>query len=95
MKIKTKEDVIAFLEFGKSVLQEITEEDWNIETIKEVFLPKIKEAEHKNGQILWPLRVALSAEKFSPGAFELAYIFGKEASLQKIEQALDFLKKYL
>jgi hypothetical protein len=27
---------------------------------------EIKKAEMKNGQVLWPIRVALSGEEFSP-----------------------------
>jgi len=32
----------------------------NIEEIKNIFVEEIKNAEMKNGQVLWPVRVALS-----------------------------------
>lgn len=45
------------------------------ETIKNTFLEKIQACNKKNGYVLWPLRVALSGRKFSPGALELVFIF--------------------
>jgi len=44
------------------------------EMLKDLMLPKIAEAGKKNGQILWPLRVALTGKEFSPGAFEMTEI---------------------
>ncbi|MBM3206436.1 MAG: glutamate--tRNA ligase [Candidatus Staskawiczbacteria bacterium] len=40
------------------------------------------------GYTLWPLRVALSGKKASPGPFEIAEILGKEKTLERIKQAL-------
>lgn len=40
----------------------------------------------KNGQLLWPLRVALTGEQFSPGVFELLWTLGKKESLSRIER---------
>jgi hypothetical protein len=34
------------------------------------------------------MRVALSGEEFSPGAFELAYILGREESIRRIKRLL-------
>ncbi len=34
--------------------------------LKDLMIPKIAEAGKKNGQILWPLRVALTGKEFSP-----------------------------
>ena len=43
----------------------------------------------KNGQVLWPVRVALSMEQFSPGALELIFILGREKSIERIEKVLN------
>ncbi len=40
------------------------------------------------GEILWPLRVALSGKQFSPGPFEIAEILGKDRVLKRIKQAI-------
>ena len=47
----------------------------------------------KNGQLLWPVRTALSGEPTSPGgAMELADILGKEESLRRIRKGIELLK---
>ena len=45
----------------------------------------------QNGNVLWPLRVALSGFERSPNPFELLWLFGKEESLKRIQQALEKL----
>jgi hypothetical protein len=72
MKIDTIEQGIEALHF---ILPLIESADYtNIDNIKSSILNAIVTTGKKNGQILWPLRIALSGEEFSPGAFELAYI---------------------
>ena len=39
------------------------------------------------GWFLWPLRVALTGKKASPGPFEIMEILGKESSLERISAA--------
>lgn len=58
------------------------------ESIKNSFIEKIKENWLKNWQVLWPVRVALSREQFSPWALELIYILWKEKSIERIEKTL-------
>jgi nondiscriminating glutamyl-tRNA synthetase len=44
-----------------------------------------------NGDTLWPLRVALSGAKQSPGPFELLVAYGKDRSLARLDAALAHL----
>ncbi len=44
------------------------------------------------GEVLWPLRVALSGKDKSPGPFEIMEVMGKEESLRRIEIAISKLK---
>lgn len=84
MKIESEADAIDSLRF---VLPYIENGDYtSLDTLKAPILAAIAEAGKKNGQILWPLRVALSGEEFSPGSFELAYILGQEKSIQRIKK---------
>jgi glutamyl/glutaminyl-tRNA synthetase len=47
----------------------------------------------KNGQMLWPLRTALSGKPSTPGgAFDIADILGKEESISRIKIAIDKLE---
>ncbi len=44
--------------------------------------------ENGRGNVLWPLRVALSGMEKSPDPFTLLYVFGKEESLSRIDVAI-------
>ncbi len=88
MKIESVEDVKNSLRLALKVIENSDIDVTNPESIKDTFIEKIKEAEMKNGQVLWPVRVALSGEKFSPGALELIYILGREKSIERIQKTL-------
>ena len=40
------------------------------------------------GQVLWPVRMALSGKDKSPDPFTLIYILGKDESVARIKQAV-------
>ena len=44
------------------------------------------------GDVLWPLRVALTGQEKSPDPFVSAYILGREEALRRIDCALDKLR---
>jgi glutamyl/glutaminyl-tRNA synthetase len=44
------------------------------------------------GELLWPLRVALSGKKASPGPFEIMAVLGKKESLQRTQTAVSKLR---
>ena len=47
----------------------------------------------KNGQMLWPIRTALSGWEVTPGgAMEIAEILGREESLRRIGVGIDRLR---
>ena len=43
------------------------------------------------GEVLWPLRFALSGEKESPDPFTIAETLGKENTLARIDKAISLL----
>ena len=50
--------------------------------------------EMKNGEVLWPLRTALSGKEKTPGGgVELAFLLGKAESLKRINRAIEMLKQ--
>jgi glutamyl/glutaminyl-tRNA synthetase len=63
-------------------------EEWNEENIKKALIEAIQPSGMKNGQVLWPVRVALTHVEFSPGAFESAWILGKEKTISLLEESL-------
>ncbi len=60
------------------------------ETIKAALVAVIEKLGLKNGQVLWPLRVALTNEEYSPGVFELCRLMGKELTLKRLKATLEF-----
>ncbi|MGM0629011.1 MAG: glutamate--tRNA ligase [Patescibacteria group bacterium] len=48
--------------------------------------------EQGRGNVLWPMRYALTGAQKSPDPFSLASVFGKEESLQRVEIAISKLK---
>lgn len=57
------------------------------EAVKSVIWPYAEEV--GKGELLWPLRVALSGRERSPDPFTCAYILGKEETLQRLKKACD------
>ena len=46
----------------------------------------------KNGQVLWPLRIAISGQQSTPGgAFEIAYLLGREETLRRLKLGMEKL----
>jgi glutamyl-tRNA synthetase len=48
----------------------------------------LEEGDRPKGDYLWPMRVALTGLKASPGPFEVALVLGKEESLKRIKQGI-------
>ena len=48
----------------------------------------------KNGQVMWPIRTALSGKAMTPGgATQLMELLGKEESIARVRAAVDKLQK--
>lgn len=87
-KMKTDETIAKTgLEYALEALK--TQEVWTNEALFECLKAVATSKEMKNGQILYPVRIALSGKETTPGgATELAVVLGKEETLHRIEQAL-------
>ena len=92
-KMKTTPEIsLKALEAARAALADL--EDWSSEeTIHELLLSLPKQLEMKNGQVLWPIRTAITGKQFTPGgAIELTYILGKEEVLARIDNGIAKLK---
>lgn len=67
-------------------LEKLDEKDWNYDGIKAALIDYADEK--GKGNVLWPMRVALSGRDKSPDPFELASILGKEKTLERIKKVL-------
>ena len=88
-KSLTLEDVKNNLKEVLEVLEKVSESDWTKENLENIVISYLKENDKKNGDYLWPLRVALSGQKNSPSPFELAWALGRENSIKRIKKALN------
>jgi glutamyl-tRNA synthetase len=66
--------------------------DWNEQTIHDAVIELVQKMEIKNGQMMWPIRTAITGKEVSPGgAIEAADIFGKKETLRRINIGIDKL----
>ena len=78
------------LTFVRPVLEGI--EDWTEENIHDRVMEAIPQTGMKNGQVLWPLRIAISGQMSTPGgAFEIAYLLGKQETLNRLTASMNRL----
>lgn len=84
-KDMTDEALKESLNKSKAVLENIEEKKWEIKNIEEKIFAA---AGDKKGDLLWPLRVALSGAQKSPSPMELAWVLGKDETLKRLQNAL-------
>lgn len=94
-KMKTTEEIA--LDSLKAVVPVLeAQREWTNDSLYERLMELAKEKGLKNGQILWPVRTALSGKPSSPGgATELAVILGKDETLKRIAKGIEMLEKKL
>ena len=91
----TKEKSLVSLKAAYDLLKDFDQWD-NVDAIGEEMMKLPTQLEVKNGVVLWPIRTALSGKRATPGgAFEIAYVLGKEESLRRIQVGIDRLEKDL
>ena len=83
----TLESAKAALEALKPILEGIS--DWTEQNLHDQVMAAIPGLGMKNGQVLWPMRIAISGQMSTPGgAFEIAYLLGKEETLKRLDESL-------
>lgn len=87
----TREDIKRNLKILKERLENINANNWDREFLEKDIINWLKETGKKNGDFLWPMRVALSGLQNSPGPFEIAGVLGKEESMQRLNKAINYL----
>lgn len=66
-------------------LSNFSVQDWTKKKMEQKVGEWIKEKNYGVGDVLWPMRVALSGQKNSPGPYEIAEVLGKEKSLERMQ----------
>jgi nondiscriminating glutamyl-tRNA synthetase len=76
-----------------SYLENINDSAWVLPQFETTTLVWIKEQGLGNGDVLWPMRWALTGIDRSPTPFEVATMLGKQKSLARLNTAIGLLKK--
>ncbi len=88
----TLESAVSALDEAKALLETI--DDWSESNLHDAVIERIAQLGIKNGQMLWPLRIAVSGQMNTPGgAFEIMYLLGKEETMKRLDQSIERLKK--
>ena len=88
----TLESSVRALELVRPVLESIS--DWTEAELHDRVMAVIPDSGMKNGQVLWPLRIAISGRMSTPGgAFEIAYLLGKDETLRRVALAQESLSQ--
>lgn len=92
-KMKTNlENSLENLKYAYDELEKL--DNWTEEKIDAALKSIVERIGAKNGQVLWPVRTALSGKQFTPGgAIEIAGVLGKEESLRRIKVGIEKLSK--
>ncbi len=79
---KTKDNLSAVLD----AITKVPDADFEQKVLEKVIMP-IAEIRGR-GEVLWPLRAALSGKSASPGPFDILEVLGKEESIKRIKSAI-------
>lgn len=91
---KMKTDAEISLKVLELSLEALTnQDDFSEEALKETLMGLAAANEMKTGQIMWPVRIAISGQQSTPGGTtEIAYLLGKDESLRRMKIGIEKLK---
>ena len=93
-KGESESEIRQALDASYSILEAINDEDFNRINLQSKFYAFIESDpayQDNRGKLLWPLRVALSGQKDSPGPFEIAEVLGKKETIRRVKKAIELV----
>lgn len=88
--VASEEKTLANLKILIEELNKVFRADFNKENLEKSIMPLTEI--WGRGELLWPLRAALSGKEISPGPFEIMEVLGKEETLRRLNIAIEKLK---
>lgn len=70
------------------------QEEFTDQSVEAAFVQTMEKSGLKLGKIAQPVRVALTGKTVSPGIFEIIRVLGKEATLNRLKQATDYISEH-
>ena len=94
---KMKTDAAVALQALQAAVENLAGlQDFSEEAIHTALMGTVQQLGMKNGQVLWPVRIAVTGLENTPGgATEMVYLLGKEESLRRMYHSIERLKKVL
>lgn len=74
------------------IINNIEQKNWNKKDLENIIMPQA-EMVGDRGKMLWPLRVAISGKKASPGPFEIMELLSKSEVRRRVKKAHQLIKK--
>ncbi|MDB9823181.1 glutamate--tRNA ligase [Deltaproteobacteria bacterium] len=68
-------------------------EGFSMNVLEDIFRDFLEEKDIKLGKIAQPLRIALTGKTVSPGIFEIMDVLGKEDTIQRLDNAISYIKE--
>lgn len=92
---KMKTDLPGSLAMLEALLPELTAlSSWDEETLHSFLIQAAETRGVKNGQVMWPVRIAAAGQAVTPGgAVEILVLLGREESLRRLAAGIEKLKK--
>jgi len=85
---KTKKGLFASAESIEKASEKVLS---SVDELNKLLSDVVRESGLENGDVFWPIRVALSGLSASPSPAELIWVLGKEKSLKRIKRVIDKL----
>ncbi|MCX6810326.1 MAG: glutamate--tRNA ligase family protein [Candidatus Berkelbacteria bacterium] len=76
----------------KTTSEKLSNADWSEELLQKALESVVSEKNLTNGDVFWPVRVALSGAEKSPSPVELLLALGKDESIKRITKAINGLE---
>ena len=92
-KMKTTPEIaLTSLKAARDVLTNF--DSWDYQSLHDILMTLPEKLQMKNGQVLFPVRLAITGKQFTPGgAMEIAEILGKEETLRRLDISIKQLEK--
>lgn len=92
-KKSTKSSTLKGLQLSVDSLQLLGQSKWEkSDVLNEILLKVVTDNKLSNGDVFWPVRVALSGLEKSPSPVELLWVLGRNESLKRINNAIKVLQ---
>lgn len=78
------------LDKSVDILSKIKEGQWTEKSLENILILEAEKTKDR-GELLWPLRAALTGKEASAGPFGIAQILGKEKTVERLKEAKELL----